>query len=319
MTSATIAAMKTEPLSAPLRSLQHKDNFGNVIGQSTLPLLALRNSLLTLFQPSPTSRTLPVTGGSDLSTPFEASRRPSTVVTRAGPCIAQVSLDSKNLCSKTVALTFVTDTDSSAQLNRRSSYHPGSQSRFQHDSYYGGRPASLRPESTYHGNSHRNSYYENHNGHGPYSGRHRASRMHSEPQITHRGRENVYPLPHKDRSYETVTSAAGSGNSEAAGYQTDPTSSDNSSIERPSRSEAANDSGIGFNQQQPHQTQTFSVGLPSNGKHQLPSIPAGSVAQQHAPGVPQKKLSVLRRQPSQQPSETSEKRKSWFTRRFSKN
>ena len=236
-------------------------------------------------------------------------------------------------------------------MNRRSSYHPGKHSlkhslsslyhlligalgqqqpRFPHDSYYGGRPASLRPESTYHGATNpgtaRNSYHENqgygyHNSHGPYPGRQRASRMHSEPHHPHHGRENVYPLPHKDRSYETVTSAAGSGNSEPAGYQTDPTSSDNSSIDRPSpdkRPEQVNDYGIGFNQQQSYPTASFSVGLPSNGKHPLPSIPAGSVPQ-HTSNVPQKKLSVIRRQPSQQPSETSEKRKSWFSRRFSKN
>lgn len=290
----TIAAMKTEPLSAPLRSIQHKDNFGNVIAEP------------------------------DKSNPTRHRwERPLDTIRSF-----EAAIDG-GYARKSI---YRADTDSSAQLNRRSSYHPGHQPRFPHDSYYGGRPASLRPESTYYGPTNpgtaRNSFYEgqgnsngHHNNHGPQAGRQRASRMHSEPHYSHHGRENVYPLPHKDRSYETVTSAAGSGNSEPAGYQTDPTSSDNSSIDRPSpdkRPEPVNDYGIGFNQQQSYQTPSFSVGLPSNGKHPLPSIPAGSVPQ-HTSAIPQKKVSVLRRQPSQQASETSEKRKSWFSRRFSKN
>lgn len=289
-----IAAMKTEPLSAPLRSLQHKDNLGNVIAEP------------------------------DKSNPTRHRwERPLDTI-RSFEAAIDGGYARRSM--------YRSDTDSSAQLTRRSSYHPGQQPRFPHDSYYGGRPQSLRPESTYHGTTNpgtaRNSYYEGqgfqpgyNSGHGPFPGRQRTSRMHSEPHYPHHGRENVYPLPHKDRSYETVTSAAGSGNSEPAGYQTDPTSSDNSSIDRPSpdkRSEPVNDYGIGFSQQQ-HQAQSFSVGLPQKSKHPLPSIPAGSVPQTSSNTL-QKKVSVLRRQPSQAPSvETSDKRKSWFSRRFSKN
>ncbi len=73
------------------------------------------------------------------------------------------------------------------------------------------------------------------NGAGP---RQRYSRVASEPQIHGHlggrpGEQNIYPVPNNHRSYETVASGAGSGTSgEPAGYQTDPTSSDNSSIER---------------------------------------------------------------------------------------
>jgi hypothetical protein len=291
-----VAAMKTESFFQPLRSLQHKDNFGNVIAEP------------------------------DKSNPTRHRwERPLDTI-RSFEAAIDHGYSRRSLYQP----------ESAAPMSRRNSYHPGqSQPRFPHESYYGGRPQSLRPESTYHGSTNpgaaRSSYFESqghhsgyNNGHGPFPGRQRTSRMHSEPHFSHHGRENVYPLPHKDRSYETVTSAAGSGNSEAAGYQTDPTSSDNSSIERPApdkRSEPViNDYGLGFNQQQPYQAPSFSVAVPSGkGKQPLPAIPADSVPQANA-NVPQKKLSVLKRQPSQQPSvDTSDKRKSWFSRRFSKN
>lgn len=118
--------------------------------------------------------------------------------------------------------------------------------------------------------------------------------------------QHVYPLPNKDRSYETVTSAAGSGHTDPAGYQTDPTSSDNSSIRRASpakRQEPMNDYGIGFSHQQSN--------LAFQQPHPLPPPPVAG----HEPAPPPvpRKGSVLKRQP------TEEKRKSWFSRRFSKN
>lgn len=84
-------------------------------------------------------------------------------------------------------------------------------------------------------------YYGGPNG-GPNGNgaRQRYSRIASEPMIHgHLGRpdpngNNIYPIPNNHRSYETVASGAGSSGTsgEPAGYQTDPTSSDNSSIER---------------------------------------------------------------------------------------
>lgn len=141
----------------------------------------------------------------------------------------------------------------------------------------------------------------------------------------------VYPMPHKDRSYETVTSAAASGNSDPAGYQTDPTSSDNSSIRRASpakRPEPVNDYGIGFSQSQSYQPQSFafeSQASPSaSGNHPLPTPPPHAAQQQQyqaPPAVPRKNApAVLRREPSNQsPQDAGGKRKSWLSRRFSRN
>lgn len=207
----------------------------------------------------------------------------------------------------------------------------GNQPRFPQDSYYGSRPVSLRPDTN--PGTARNSFYEGHGGHGGFNGgysngnygpvppRQRASRMNAEPQYSTRGRDsNVYPVPHKDRSYETVTSAAASGHSDPAGYHTDPTSSDNSSIERNSpakrREVPQNDYGIGFNQSQSYQAPSLTVGLPGNQAHPLPPPPME--AQQYAPAVPRKEPSVLRRQPAQAQPDMPDKRKSWFARRFSK-
>jgi hypothetical protein len=154
--------------------------------------------------------------------------------------------------------------------------------------------------------------------------------MQTDPQYQNYGREqNIYPMPHKDRSYETVTSAAASGNSDHAGYQTDPTSSDNSSIERrspakrPEQQQPMNDYGIGFSQGQSYQNQGLTVGAPNggpSGRHPLPPVPGGMQQQQQQqplPAVPRKDApAVLKRQASEQ---TTDKRKSWFSRRFSKN
>lgn len=226
------------------------------------------------------------------------------------------------------------------------------QPRFPQDSYYGSRAASFQG-SQYEApgvGSGRNSYndmqnYSNNNGgyyttsagpsgynrnqggHGRPS-RERASKMPSDSHLRSYNREqNVYPLPHKDRSYETVTSAAASGNSDPAGYQTDPTSSDNSSIHRASPAkrgnergnERPNDYGIVFSQPQSNKTPALTVSLspPANG-HNLPTPPNASY-QNPLPTIPRKQVTTtLKRQVSTTPS-GGEKRKSWFSRRFSKN
>lgn len=216
-----------------------------------------------------------------------------------------------------------------------------SQPRFPQDGYYGSRPVSFRAEGSQYsaagpGAGRQSSYYDAQhagsghggNGYGPAptrTPRDRTSRMHSEPYYQTYGREqNVYPLPHKDRSYETVTSAAASGNSDPAGYQTDPTSSDNSSIHRVSpanKPEPVNDYGIGFSQPQAYQAPSFSVGgagVPR--RHPLPPPPTQAGQQTGRPSVPRKETAVLRRQPTQpRPEAVPEKRKSWLARRFSKN
>jgi len=123
-----------------------------------------------------------------------------------------------------------------------------------------------------------------------------------------------------------VTSAAASGNSDPAGYQTDPTSSDNSSIHRTSPAkrvnervnERVNDYGIAFSQSQSYKAPALTVNLtpPSNGNN-LPTPPNASY-QNPLPTIPRKQVSTLKRQVSTTPS-GGEKRKSWFARRFSKN
>lgn len=198
----------------------------------------------------------------------------------------------------------------------------------------------MRPDAQYDYNAagpSRSSVYEgqgyNAAGYGGYPApRQRPNRQYSEASNYNAyGRDqHGYQLAHKDRSYETVTSAAASGGSDQAGYQTDPTSSDNSSIERRrspnKRPEPVNDYGIGFSQSHGAPDANFSAGLGARDQHPLPAPPAGGpYPGQGPPSIPRKEApSVLRRQPTQQSQLSAaapekEKRKSWFSRRFSKN
>lgn len=208
-------------------------------------------------------------------------------------------------------------------------------------SYYGGqssRPASqFRPDVRGMHTQRSSMYGEprayndgSHMDFAPGPSRQRMSRMHTDPamygsQQGHHG-QGGYHLSHKDRSYETVTSAAeGSRNSDQIGYQTDPTSSDNSSIERRSpakRQEPVNDYGIGFSQAQPYNN----LGSGLNNPNQPPPPPPHAARQQGGrQGVVRKEApSLLKRQSTQnapqadQASPGPEKRKSWLMRRFSK-
>ncbi|EEY18841.1 conserved hypothetical protein [Verticillium alfalfae VaMs.102] len=231
------------------------------------------------------------------------------------------------------------DTESTPQNGRRSSYYAGNNgARYPQDSYYGGRPNSVRPESTHmdYNSPNRSGYFDGgsygQGGYGPGPSRQRAPRMNSEPMNGYgRGGQQVYPIPHKDRSYETVTTAAGSGHSEQAGYQTDPTSSDNSSIDRVSpakRAEPTNDYGIGFNQQGAYQPAAFNNyasganGAGPSGANYRPA-PMTNLNSAAPPAAPQKLGGgMLRKQTTQQSTQSrpdvGEKRKSWFSRRFSK-
>ncbi len=186
----------------------------------------------------------------------------------------------------------------------------------------------------------RESYYEPPLGQNAPSGgpRQRYPRTASEPQFhsayKQSEQQNAHPVPNNHRSYETVDSGSGSGISgEPAGYQTDPTSSDNSSIERvqspAKKPEPSNDYGIAFNQSPTYQPSAFVIGVKSPGLQRSPL----AVQMQNAPGpgpanalpVPRKDNVILRkpaRQPSvdivQQRPLVDEKRKSWFARRFSR-
>lgn len=193
--------------------------------------------------------------------------------------------------------------------------------RFPQESYYGGRSNSaFRPESTMFDprqsalmTGPREGYSDGFDG-SPINNfegrRNRNSRMPPEPYVNGRGAgdRTVYPVPNNHRSYETVASGSGSGSmNEPAGYQTDPTSSDNSSIDRrspPKRQEPVNDYGISFGQS----TQPPSLGINN--------------ASAGAPAVPQKENVSILRKPSKavevnvysEERPKVEKRKSWFKR-----
>ncbi|KAK0617919.1 hypothetical protein B0T17DRAFT_495399 [Bombardia bombarda] len=261
--------------------------------------------------------------------------------------------------------------------NRRSSYY-GANSMFllvspsaiiadkdQHrcPSYYASRPPSMMYANRNEG-SHslhdlrqanmggpRDAYQDQqsgyNNGYPPVSqnnGRRGHPRMISEPQSVPAYRQqqqnpNEYTLPSNHRSYETVASASGSGTSaEPAGYQTDPTSSDNSSIERmqsgPNSTKRApepvNDYGIGFGQNTDYQAPTFSVGLNSsplaNGgetnNYQASGALNGYQSRAPVPPVKDRGSTILRKPTTNDQTQLRppqpEKRKSWLARRFSK-
>ncbi|KAL7628790.1 hypothetical protein AAE478_000305 [Parahypoxylon ruwenzoriense] len=296
---------------APLRSMQHKDAYGNAI---TDP---------------------------DRSNPTRSrSERPLDTI-RGFEAAIDGAHSRKSILRS--------DSESISNWNRRGSYYGSEQCvsspfpncmstgshktpldngpRFPQESYYGGRSNSaFRPESTMFDprqsamtNGPREGHYDGFDG-GPYgynstNGRSRYSRMQSDPYLNGRGPadRNVYPMPYNHRSYETVASGTGSGSmGEPAGYQTDPTSSDNSSIDRrspPKRQELINDYGINFGQ-----------------SPQPPSLGLGDASAAAAPPpVLRKDNGVLLRKPSKvvassgNPQEyaKTEKRKSWF-KRFSR-
>ena len=197
--------------------------------------------------------------------------------------------------------------------------------RFPPNNYYG-RP-NYRPDSTY--MTRPDSYYNGGggggydmgpnpgNGYQPQRARYPA-RTASEPFVNGQG---FYPG--NQQSYETVTTASGSGSSgEPAGYQTDP-SSENSSMDRiaalpghPAESYGYN--GFGGDPQ---------YGPPGPGMNQ-PYNPAqrqGDGYMNH-PQPPQRdvgprvpiKLGNSNGPPAEVRPSPGEKRKSWFGRRFSR-
>lgn len=241
--------------------------------------------------------------------------------------------------------------------NRRQSYYGGNGTggRFSHDSYYGSRPQSMMYADRVGGSqqdlrnmNHRDTYdYQSgQNGHGAApNGRQRWPRQQTDPQYGYnRQHANEYTIPSNHRSYETVTTASGSGTSgEPSGYQTDPTSSDNSSIERvlsaPKRQqEPLTDYGIGFSQSAPYQPPSFVIGAQSsssstgdlNSYQTSGALNNGGSSQPPQPPKKDLRGSILRKQMAptlapvatidhvQQRPSSPEKRKSWLSRRFSK-
>jgi len=185
------------------------------------------------------------------------------------------------------------------------------------------------------------SYYTQVDNGGPsngyYPNRARYPRTASEPQFNN-GQGGVYPMPGNQQSYETVTTASGSGSSgDPAGYSTDP-SSENSSVDRvtslppkePGESYGFN--GFGNNLQIPppgSNLQEQYVANSSNGAQRQ----GNGYPSKGPPPVPRKEVPVARvpiklnassgnigpggQNQAQRPA-AGEKRKSWFGKRFSK-
>lgn len=219
------------------------------------------------------------------------------------------------------------DADPAAGRNRRSSYY-GNNGRPPPDGWHGaGRPNRTengvydQRQTVMMGNS-RDSSYEGFDG-GPYNNgvpgigaRNKFPRNQSEPYLNAPER-NVYPTSNNHRSYETVASGSGSGSmGEPAGYQTDLTSSENSSIDRqspPKRQEQTNDYGISFGQSPSYQAPGLGLGQGrSENPPPLPRKDPGSLLRKSS-------KAPVRNEKSQERPGVGEKRKSWFVRRFSKN
>lgn len=183
------------------------------------------------------------------------------------------------------------------------------------DSYYNNAMESSGPS---------NGYYPN---------RARYPRTASEPHYNNG--QGVYPSPANQQSYETVTTASGSGSSDPLGYATDP-SSENSSMDRipppppPQKdlAEAYGFNGFGGNPQylppgsginerhEPNGAQQQGYGYSSQGPPSLLRKESGP------PRVPIK-LGTTSGNAGPQPQESGrppvgEKRKSWFGKRFSR-
>jgi len=231
--------------------------------------------------------------------------------------------------------------EGAATYNRRSSYYAGSQvpeerSRHPQNSYYGGRAQSYRPESTHDGRpggmNRPDSYYNNQGdnvgpSNGYYPNRARYPRTASEPHFGNG--QGVYPVPGNQQSYETVTTASGSGGSSAdpAGYSTDP-SSENSSMDRiapPPKDpgETYGFNGFGNTPQYLPPGSSLNEQYGSNGAQRQgdgymnpPPLPR---KESGPPRVPIKLGASSGNVLSKEARPPTEKRKSWFGKRFSKN
>jgi hypothetical protein len=222
--------------------------------------------------------------------------------------------------------------------------------KYRHDSYYAGRPNGFRPDSyfenrgTNNGMSRSDSYYDNNArpSNGYYPSRARYPRTASEPQFN--SGTGIYPVDGNQQSYETVTTASGSGSSgDPLGYSTDP-SSDNSSLDRvqpPAPPE--HNYSLGFNGSHGYggtqNNQVFNYASNGYGGYaakqaDMPMMSGGYQGQNGVPPVPPRKDIV--QGPPRVPIKlgssgnggpttyetprpgAGEKRKSWFGKRFSR-
>ncbi|CAN8099471.1 unnamed protein product [Discula destructiva] len=212
------------------------------------------------------------------------------------------------------------DNESVMSYNIRSSYYgngTGTPGRYQHASYYSD-VRSSRPQSGTWDYQQYPPPQQQQSRWGPPPDRRRHPHVSSESQYgprTPAPAGNMYPSPGPGvgdtRSYETVASGSGTSG-ERPGYVTDPTSSENSSIDRRQspqkrQPEPVDDYGIGFTQPQQYQPSVFTVGTNGGLQH-------GNEAGETGPPVPTKTGSMLRK-PVQavQQQDKQKKRKSWFS------
>jgi hypothetical protein len=221
--------------------------------------------------------------------------------------------------------------------------------KYRQDSYNAGRVNGFRPDSYVenrgmnNGMSRPGSYYDNARpSNGYYPSRARYPRTASEPQFN--SGTGIYPADGNQQSYETVTTASGSGSSgDPLGYSTDP-SSDNSSLDRvqpPAPPE--HNYSLGFNGSNgyggPQNNQVSNYASNGYGGYapkqaDMPMMSGGYQGQIGGPPAPPRKESVqgpprvpiklgLSGNGGPTPYEAprpgvGEKRKSWFGKRFSR-
>ncbi|KAH6675492.1 hypothetical protein B0J14DRAFT_652343 [Halenospora varia] len=299
-----------------IRAIQHRDALGNPIGKSFFPQLhsdLVANTILPAADP-------------DRSNPTRSRwERPLDTIRSF-----EAAIDG-NYSRKSYMRT--AESDVGSQYNRRSSYFGGTQvtqdDRSRYQSGYNGRSQSYRPESTYMNG--RESYHNDNNGgpsNGYYPNRARYPRTASEPHFNNG--QNIYPMPGNHQSYETVTTASGSGSSgDPVGYNTDP-SSENSSDDRinalPNKEPAETygfngfgntpqfvPPGAGMNEQYGGNGQQKQNGY----SNQRPPPPRKDVPRNGGPIRLGETSGNAGPPPAQRPA-AAEKRKSWFSKRFSK-
>ncbi|KAL8950763.1 MAG: hypothetical protein Q9222_003218 [Ikaeria aurantiellina] len=226
--------------------------------------------------------------------------------------------------------------------NRRVSYYQG-QRLFQRNGtdaptgYYSNRMSTGRPDS--YADIYGSGLSQ------PAHGRRFGQRVHSDPALYGNNSQGLYPAHGYHQSYDTMASASGneSHNTDPWGNSTDP-SSENSSIDRvqqapkPDPAETYGFNGFGgaphfqgpileeygmndpvygqaANQGQPQKSNN---GLPPQTKNAYPPTPPPHVPPKQAPPRVPIKLGNSTVRENASPNGGSEKRKSWLKRRFSK-
>ncbi|KAL8714929.1 MAG: hypothetical protein Q9220_001442 [cf. Caloplaca sp. 1 TL-2023] len=297
-----VAQALDAPTLENIRSLQHRDRYGNLItdpdqSNPTRPRLERPLDTIRAFEAA-------------IDGAYE--RRPAS---RAG---RQDQIDGLN-----------------AQ-NRRASYYQGQRPSQRNGAdapagYYGNRMSTGRPDS----------YVDNYSNVPSQAahGRRFGQRVHSDPALYGNNSQGLYPAHGYHQSYDTMASASGneSHNTDPWGNSTDP-SSENSSIDRvqqapkPDPAETYGFNGFGgaphfqgpileeygMNDPMYGQPQRVNSGPPPQMKNAYPPTPPPHVPPKPSPPRVPIKLGNSTVRETTIPNSGSEVRKSWLKRRFSK-